>query len=790
MKKYGMSLRCIKDVETTILPNIETGPVREVVVSTILVSGGSLVVPQQGSPVDGLKVTIPANSFQTSQTFKLSYSEIKSHDFGKFINPASPLISVSYGGGYADELMTVEVPVNIPAGHFAMGFHYNELTGELEGMPIVSVSENSITIATRHFDLSSVIGQGLNTSLKNLNISNDITKKGYFFISSIVLDELKKQTDIVSGFEPGHDDWEFPNYGSFVSYQGICSGMSLAAMWYYTHERIKGNTTLFHKYDKFTIANFNWLWQDNTLGLKVSSMAHFDYMNNSRVYEKAVDMLALDKSKDSYSWHAFAYSMLQTRQPQFVGIMSSTGGGHAMIANEVWMQDGKLWISDPNHPGNRDLVILYRDKEFEPYFAALNITDNPKNFEFIAYYGKTSNVNWKLLEQRWSELETGTIGSGVFPEIKLKVSDPTGKTSGWELANEFKTDQETIKLSIINNLNGNYSFSLFDEEGFPLLSANPELEQLLYFADLTLHPGLNIIGYCVYALKEYYDSNTNQWKQTWDWVDFRWVDIYHFRLEICPDPINAEPGREIEIKALNFRTAPIDVKYVWNFGDGTPEVIVYNDSIVRHTFANTGTFDVVVTQFNNLNGSITGTSMAKAFVGNGQFAFSLKANLWTRCIKGVTDITQGNQTTYDLIFHKDRFLTKQSYMRNGNTIVASWDGIYRRWPDMAEFKRIGTATFVVSENQQTLQFTITEEMPDLSTGISLYTWNSTISGEIPLIRVDAGNAYYGVTDAGKNDIKISIRVKRTFQDGTVCEATSFSDNSKITFTINLYAPTP
>jgi uncharacterized protein (TIGR02145 family) len=521
LKNNGMCVRCILDEkDTTQMLNIVTGRQHEAFSASIPASGGTMVVPTQGSPVDGLKITIPGNAFVSDQIFKVSYSEIKQHQFGKFFNPVSPLIGIAYAGGYADELMTVEVPVQIPAGHFAMGFLYNKATGELEGMPLVSITANSVTVATRHFAGSSIQDKQKRSRMKKITMSQAVTDSGYFVISSIALKTLKEQTDIVSDFEPGYDDWEFTNKGSYVSPDGICSGMCLSAMWYYTEERMNGNSQLFHKYDKSTIANVNQLWQDNTPGIKVASMVHYDYAHHAKAYEDAVDLLAKDKTKDSLSWYAFAYSILQTKEPQFIGIMSSTGGGHVLIANDVWMQDGKLWISDPNHPGNRTRQITYADQEFEPYYASLDANTNPKNFEYIAYYGKTAVVNWNLVAQRWEELGEGTIGSGVFPEVKLWVEDASGKTLGWELTEEFKTEQDTIILSIQDNSLGDYAFSLFDEEGYPLLSKNQQTEQLRYSGKLGLKPGLNIIGYTVYH-RTYNGDN----KEVWDWVDFKWIDI-------------------------------------------------------------------------------------------------------------------------------------------------------------------------------------------------------------------------------------------------------------------------
>ena len=85
-------------------------------------TGGTINVSLPGSPIDGMQIIVPSHSFSTARTFKISYSLIKSHTLGQYFNPISPMISVTCGGGYSKNGMTVKIPIVLPAGHFAMGF--------------------------------------------------------------------------------------------------------------------------------------------------------------------------------------------------------------------------------------------------------------------------------------------------------------------------------------------------------------------------------------------------------------------------------------------------------------------------------------------------------------------------------------------------------------------------------------------------------------------------------------------------------------------------------------------
>ena len=137
----------------------------------------------------GLELKQNSEGNRTAQ-IEISASKITSHTFGKSITPVSPLITIHSTNEKFEEdgLYLLKIPLSktISSDEFAMGFYYDELTGELEGIPMVQYNSSSITIATRHF-----------SSL---------------FVSVIKKSDLPD--NIESGFNPDVDGWPFANYGT------------------------------------------------------------------------------------------------------------------------------------------------------------------------------------------------------------------------------------------------------------------------------------------------------------------------------------------------------------------------------------------------------------------------------------------------------------------------------------------------------------------------------------------------------------------------------------------------
>jgi hypothetical protein len=585
--------------EDTKLNPIEIGVTIEVASSTISTSGGSVVVTQPDTPIEGMEISIPSNSFTTPQTFKVSYSEIKSHDFGQNFNPISPMITVSNEGGYSADLMKITIPIKVPEGHFPLGFYFDETTGKLEGIPVLNYSSNTITLLTRHF----LPGSKLHTGASALKSANAETGKGAnIIISSISESVLNLQPIIASGFKPGVDDWEFINFGSYMAPGGHCAGQNMTAMWYY-FEKKTAEGKLFNRFSE----NAN-LWQDNARGYRFCSVIHEDLVWDGTVATIFGKYIDKNQEADRLKLLTIAGAMLVTGEPQGIGIYRQTGtktdgtpryGGHDLICYQVSVSDGKLFISDPNTPATGQ-VINFVNNKFQPYMAKLNGEDASNPYPFVTYYAKTAYIEWNKIGNRWAEVLNNSIGNiapNAFPTYTIWVSDG----AGFELKDGLTVTKDTLTTNIISQTAEVFytvqnkrliGSTVFDESGKMIDKGTNQ-----YTSITKLKPGANKLGYYIYGWRTSSKKENGEYRDKF--VDFKWITINYAQLVIDPNPLTGEPAKEYKLTAMSKGTAPKSSRFVWDFGDGTSSVTMLNDSTVKHTFAKEGIFNVKVELYDN-----------------------------------------------------------------------------------------------------------------------------------------------------------------------------------------------
>ena len=614
--------------ENTKLTSIEIGAAVEVASSTIPTSGGSIKVAKPDTPVDGMEISIPANSFPTPQTFKVSYSEIKSHNFGQNFNPISPMITVAYDGGYSTSPMQITVPIKLPEGHFAMAFYLDQTTGKLEGLPVLKLSSNSIIVTTRHFmSGSDLLGESL--SLKS---ASSLPKSmANMIISSIAESELAKQTIINSGFSIGKDDWEFINFGSYLAPGGHCAGQSMTSMWYYYEKKLNAEADLFHKLDQLNDKTKpSFIWQDNPLGYRFASTIQEDFN-----FQGWITGLKLQSYIPGIVFKSFAAAILVTGEPQFILINNSAGkGGHAMIVYKVNFNEGKLYIADPNYPNNRQSgngnesirTIDYAGGLLKPYETGLTAGANSTTMDQIGYFGKTTFIDWKHIGKRWDEVGKNTIGTvapNIFPQYTLWVKDG----AGYELKEGLVMIKDTLRINAISPTAEMFykiqnqklvGLTVFNEKGL-IVGKGEE-----HTPATVLKPGANKLGIYIYGWREGHKYDNGEDIPLF--IDFKWLTVNHIPLSIDPNPLQGMPNIDHKLTARSKGAAPKTSKYIWDFGDGSSKVTVLNDSTVKHNFTKEGTFNVKVELYDSANKKLTdATSVAeisKNVVSTKSFSFN------------------------------------------------------------------------------------------------------------------------------------------------------------------------
>ncbi len=578
---------------------IEVGTSIDLVTQSVSSGGGTIKIDKSGDPLNGMEITLEPSSFTSTKNFKISYAEIKNHQLGQYFKPLSPLISINYEGGYSDIPMEVKVPIKLPAGHFAMAYFYDDKTGELEGLPVEKLDSISITVSTRTFSSAS--------SLTKRNTPNDATSTGMMVISSISESVLKSQGIIASGFLPGVDDWEFVNYGSYIATGGHCAGQSMTMMWYYYEKKLKGELSLFHKFDEVNDKTKpGLLWQDNPYGYRFASTIQKDFN-----FDGWITSLQWKQLFPGLTFNSFAASILLTGEPQFVLIRNSAGqGGHAMVVYKVNMSEGKLYIADPNYPNNRIAAtgvesirtIDYVNGVLKPYETGLTAGAQSTTMDQIGYFGKTTYIDWGQMAKRWVEFENKTIGNDRFPKYNLKLQNDGDK----ELTDQMITDKDTLKVyckstditQSISHTDHYTDFQVYDDKGNFLAIgefSNKGIASIPIKSSQT-KLGFYVMGYITPEL---------------EYVDFKWININKRKLKIEPDPLDGKPNEEQSWIAHTFGTGPKPYKMIWNFGDQSSEVTTNNDSTAKHTYTKDGAYTVRVKLYDQ-NNSLWAEAVATA----------------------------------------------------------------------------------------------------------------------------------------------------------------------------------
>ncbi|MCX7735792.1 MAG: hypothetical protein N2319_03670 [Candidatus Kapabacteria bacterium] len=631
----------------------EMGEPVQLTSQTITKSGGKITITDTVSKLQGMEINIQQNSYPVSKTFNVSYAEIKNHNFGNDFNPITPVIIIDNGGGYSDEIMTVKIPIQKASNEFAMAFYYNDANGTLEGIPIIADANDYIIVGTRHFS-NNVIKNNVKSITEKKSSPQGLDDASKIIVTKIIKDELLG--DFNSGFEPGKNDWEVPNYGSYIAPGGFCTGASLTSMWYYY---MFPNEKLYGKYESIPGS----VWEDNKVGLRFSSEVwcdlnwtqrgkFFDFMKNLAT--------TLGVKNDSLQYFSFAYSMKLSKQPQLIEIFRP-GGGHAMVIYRC--NNGELFVADPNYPANTDgqggkLIrkIKLSNPKFNPYESKQSADDIPTLYPDIFYTAKTSLIEWEKLQTRWNEAYNNKQPS-KFPDFKLFFVEGNEKI---EITDRLNTDADSILLYTECKdcqSNGLTGLIIYDENGKSVDLKN-------YW--VKLNPGRNRLGFAIYGKPTSNCNNQPYNTGKWKWLDFRWIEIYKQTIEIKTDDKDGAPifkmgeaNKEYKFIADGKGSFPKNVKFVWFFGETDDSVTVVNDSTIKYSYKKTGSFVVTCKVYDNNNNKQVAEARVPVSIGG-----------FTRLTIGIADWTIGSGDPGGPMVLKSGTRTNYLYFMNAISAIS------------------------------------------------------------------------------------------------------------------------
>ncbi len=578
------------------------GSSTQLITQTINPGGGTITLNKPGDPLNGLSLTVQPNSFSSAVTFNVTSAPIKSHRLGDYFNPISPLIEISSGGGYSTYPMELKIPVSLPHGSFAMGFYCDKTTGELEAIPVEDIGSNYVTLSTMHFTSPSTLTK--RSAIEYPTPVCDIV------ITAADDSLLSRQGMIESPFTPGVDDWEFINYGSYLAPNGHCAGQSIIALWYFIEKRKTGSPQLFHRYDFFNNPDQPAvLWQDNPKGYRLASTIQVDANFNGWI-----DNLRDQAFRPEYTFKSFALAILNDRHPQMILIRKSTppAEGHAMLVYKVDYPNKRLYVADPNFPGNVAAngtpsirYIDYKNNVLGPYHSSLNADTLGEDFDQIGFAGKSAYVDWQQIRRRWTEFEAGTIGNDRFPTYQLNDLNNPGSTLSDGYINTYDTlmvsCRSTAAAQWITGTDHLQYFYIYDTTG-NLLGRG---DNALGSAKLLLKIGNNKLGFYVCGGKNSKKKN---------YVDFRWLNIGRLTVSVSPDTLHANANTDCTLTAVIQGSKPASIKYEWDFGDSTALSTVVDVDSTTHQFTKGGNYKITLRLYDNSTDRFLGGTYSYAVI--------------------------------------------------------------------------------------------------------------------------------------------------------------------------------
>ncbi len=250
-----------------------------------------------------------------------------------------------------------------------------------------------------------------------------------------------------------------------------------------------------------------------------------DWDGHGRKYWSAFNK----KYNDHVVYNAFAYSMLVTGLPQFVGIYGTDEDGkvfgHALIAYKI--EDNKLYVSDPNFPawskgGKEERTITYDPGtgKFEPYSSGATAADTGNQYDRVLYFGYKDLIDWDLMGELWGRLEDGWIGLDKFPVYELAVRQADSEAED-ELWTNYESEGKDIVVRVRDHDFIAY-LNVYDANGKKIGKGNEPIE-------IELKDGDNWLGFAIFGGKPAGD------KIKFRWVGFDWVKVIYEAPE-KPDP--------------------------------------------------------------------------------------------------------------------------------------------------------------------------------------------------------------------------------------------------------------
>lgn len=498
----------------------------------------------------GLSIEVPNGAFNRAVRHRLSYADIEKSSFNSLIDPISPLIHIENDEVFSERPILITLKVSVAETDIVGAFYYEEDPGELHGIPIVSRSADEVQIKVWHF-------------------------------STIVLSKVQRSTiEKVNAFSIPFDlkenYWGFGNILTHLGDGGMCTGMSLGAMYLYGKEEVSDGFD--HAFD-----NNPKLFQtpdipdDDALGIKFASMLQKRYSNFMQfTYNR-------EYQEPSPAFWSTAYYLYYKKRPMIMILSGPDQGDHAVIAigyTATDSENGTIRIVDPNFYPSTFRELTLKNNAFEKYYSALNLADLKAG---ISYEFNVFNLfpfykfKFKEVTDIWGLAKSGLASEDyyTYPEIEYFAHD--------------YDDPDRTKIALKDLLTGEENFLPFKNVYFSASGKKEALDiQLFSYSgkesgkldyDDPLNKSFDLSTGKLFIGLGAWTGHKPDYKQR-KWADFKWFVTGFSDIEIISDQPGGAPiltpgitGNTYQFRVKEPNNLPENAKYTWHFSDDNSERI-------------------------------------------------------------------------------------------------------------------------------------------------------------------------------------------------------------------------
>jgi hypothetical protein len=385
----------------------------------VAASGGTLRYTKTGDALDGLTITVPANAYTSSSQWTVIADSTISVPWPAGTSEVGPALVITNSQGYATTPITLTMPMTVPPGTFVAPYYYDPVTKQLEGIPLVDLTATSATLAAQQFSNDFLATRGPTASAVRAGAlrANATAAFGNVIVVWVKAPESDLKGTFGTDFKPGRDDWEFVNYGDYVSPGGDCEGMSLTAMYYQFFVRDPKQTSygLYHQYDS-SLPN-TW---DNVQGIRFAGSVQGDITDR---FDKGTTGLKAIMNKSTQagtrvdnltaSWLMLTFKL--TGNPVLMAIYGPTVA-HSVVAYGGTSSGSTVTVkfADPNAPGT-ERTMTFEGGKLTPLPFSNNAASSADDITSAYALGVTAELPLKEIDGRYAEFKAKTAGKDRYP---------------------------------------------------------------------------------------------------------------------------------------------------------------------------------------------------------------------------------------------------------------------------------------------------------------------------------------------------------------------------------------